>query len=83
MSVKYTDKQIMAINTRNSSILVAAAAGSGKTSVLVERTISMIKDQKKPVNIESLLIVTFTEAAASQMRQRISQALTEEINKPS
>ncbi len=81
MSVKYTDKQIMAINTRNSSILVAAAAGSGKTSVLVERTISMIKDQKKPVNIESLLIVTFTEAAASQMRQRISQALTEEINK--
>lgn len=76
---KWTNAQLDAINARNSNILVNAAAGSGKTAVLVERVIKMITEDGVP--IDKLLIVTFTKAAAAQMRKRIGDALRELIRK--
>lgn len=73
--MKWTDKQLNVINTRDRNILVSAAAGSGKTAVLVERIIRMITDSENPVDIDQLLVVTFTRAAASEMRERIREAL--------
>lgn len=73
--MKWTDKQLDVINTRDRNILVSAAAGSGKTAVLVERIIKMITDKENPVDIDQLLVVTFTRAAASEMRERIREAL--------
>lgn len=64
------------IDLRERNILVSAAAGSGKTAVLVERIIQKITDEKKPIDIDRLLVVTFTKAAAAEMRDRISTALT-------
>ncbi|OYD59129.1 helicase-exonuclease AddAB subunit AddA [Fictibacillus aquaticus] len=78
----WTDDQWLAISARGENILVAAAAGSGKTAVLVERIISMIKD--KHADVDRLLIVTFTNAAAAEMRKRIGEALDQELkNHPS
>lgn len=71
--VKWTNEQLQAINEKNSNILVAAAAGSGKTAVLVERIINKIVNEK--IDIDKLLVVTFTNAAASEMRQRIMEAI--------
>ena len=68
---KWTTEQQAVINLRGSSMLVAAGAGSGKTAVLVERIIQMICDEANPVNIDSLLIVTFTNAAAAEMKERV------------
>lgn len=79
-SVSYTEDQLKAINTHNSDILVSAAAGSGKTAVLVERIINMITDCNNPVDVDSLLVVTFTKAAASEMRERISKSLNNLIS---
>lgn len=73
--MKYTADQQRVIDTRNSNILVSAAAGSGKTAVLVERIIQRIMDKEHPVDIDRLLVVTFTSAAAAQMRERISRAV--------
>ena len=78
--VKFTEEQLEAIKTRNCNLLVAAAAGSGKTAVLVERIINMITDIDNPVNIDKLLVVTFTNAAAAEMRERIGEAITKKIN---
>ena len=64
-ATKWTDEQIQAIETRRCNLLVAAAAGSGKTAVLVARIIRIITDEKNPVDIDKLLVVTFTSAAAS------------------
>lgn len=75
MAVTYTVQQQRVIDTRDCNILVSAAAGSGKTAVLVERIIQKICDENNPVDIDRLLIVTFTSAAASQMRERISKAV--------
>lgn len=69
--MKFTPKQQEVISTRNRNILVSAAAGSGKTSVLVERILSMITEKDHPVDIDRFLIVTFTKAAAAEMRERI------------
>ena len=71
MAINFTPDQQRVIGTRNCNILVSAAAGSGKTAVLVERIIQMITDDSNPVDIDRLLIVTFTSAAAAQMRERI------------
>ena len=79
--MNFTLEQQRVIDTRNSSILVSAAAGSGKTAVLVERIIQMITDELHPVDIDRLLIVTFTSAAAAQMRERISKAVSEHLEK--
>ncbi len=62
----WTKEQQKAIDTRNCNLLVSAAAGSGKTAVLVERIISMITDSKNPIDVDKLLVVTFTNAAADR-----------------
>lgn len=72
---QWTPQQNNAITARGRNILVSAAAGSGKTAVLVERVTQMITDRDNPVDIDSLLIVTFTNAAAAEMRYRISKSL--------
>ena len=64
MGVKWTEEQQKVIQLRNRNILVSAAAGSGKTAVLVERIITMLTEDDPPVDVDKLLIVTFTEAAA-------------------
>lgn len=73
----WSEKQLEAIETRGKNILVAAAAGSGKTSVLVERIIRRLTDEHAPLTIDRLLVVTFTNAAASEMRERIGSSLRE------
>lgn len=73
--VKWTPEQKRAIEERDANILVAAAAGSGKTAVLVERIIQRILDEEEQLNIDEMLIATFTNAAAEEMRQRIGLAL--------
>ncbi len=75
MGFSYTQEQRQVIETENCSLLVSAAAGSGKTAVLVERIVRMVSDPARPVDIDRLLIVTFTNAAAAEMRERISIAL--------
>ncbi|AWK50299.1 helicase-exonuclease AddAB subunit AddA [Clostridium beijerinckii] len=76
---KWTDEQLSAIETRNCNLLVAAAAGSGKTAVLVERIIRIVTNEENPVDIDKLLVVTFTNAAASEMRERIANAISKEL----
>ena len=71
MAKKWTDEQLQCIETRGGTVLVSAAAGSGKTSVLVERVIGLVTDAENPVDIDRLLVVTFTNAAASEMKQRL------------
>lgn len=78
---KWTNEQLQAIETRNCNLLVAAAAGSGKTAVLVERIIRIITNEETPVDIDKLLVVTFTSAAASEMRERIAAAISKELEK--
>ena len=75
MGVKWTKQQQQVIDLRDRNILVSAAAGSGKTAVLVERIITMLTDEEHPVNVDELLIVTFTEAAAGEMKERIRGAI--------
>ncbi|MGF7032013.1 ATP-dependent helicase/nuclease subunit A [Paenibacillus mucilaginosus] len=76
----WTDDQWNAIAIRGHSMLVAAAAGSGKTAVLVERIIRRIADEADPVDVDRLLVATFTKAAAAEMRHRISEALEKALN---
>jgi ATP-dependent helicase/nuclease subunit A len=76
MAQNWTPEQLEAITRRDCSLLVAAGAGAGKTAVLVERIIRKITDSKRPVDIDRLLVVTFTNAAATEMRERIADALT-------
>lgn len=71
----WTPKQLDVINTRDRNILVSAAAGSGKTAVLVERIIKMISDKEHGINIDELLVVTFTKAAAQEMKERVRDAM--------
>ena len=73
--IKWTDNQNKVIDTRNKNILVSAGAGSGKTAVLVERIIKMITDKDNPIDIDQFLIVTFTRAAAAQMKEKIRDRL--------
>lgn len=75
MERKWTPAQKSAIDIRDCNVLVSAAAGSGKTAVLVERIISMITDPDKNIDIDRLVVVTFTKAAAAQMKDKIRKAL--------
>lgn len=75
MPVAFTPEQQNVIDLRERNILVSAAAGSGKTAVLVERIVKMVCDEEKPVDIDRLLVVTFTNAAASEMRERIAAGI--------
>ena len=79
MSKKWTDNQKKAIEARNMQILVSAAAGSGKTSVLTERVKRILCDTENPCAVSEILVVTFTRAAANEMRDRIYKALGDEI----
>ena len=77
--VKWTPMQEKAIKSRSKSLIVSAAAGSGKTAVLVERIINKLCSEENPQKIDRLLVVTFTRAAANEMRERIGKALDERI----
>ena len=77
MAWDWTPQQLNAITSTGGSVLVSAAAGSGKTKVLVERVIRLITSSDNPVDVDRLLVVTFTRDAAAEMKQRISQALAE------
>ncbi len=79
MGIVFSKEQNDVINLRSRNILVSAAAGSGKTTVLVERIIRMISDKEHPVDIDHLLIVTFTKAAAASMREKISEAIAKKL----
>lgn len=79
MSVKWTSEQQKVIDLRNRNILVSAAAGSGKTAVLVERIIRRLTEDDTPTDVDRLLIVTFTEAAAAEMKERISAAIEKKL----
>ena len=79
MSVKWTEEQQAVISLRGKNLLVSAAAGSGKTAVLVERILSLITDPEHPVNLDELLVVTFTRAAAGEMKERIGAALEKKL----
>ena len=74
MDVKWTSEQKKVIDLRDRDILVSAAAGSGKTAVLVERIVNRICVDNPPVDIDRMLVVTFTKAAAAEMRERVSRA---------
>ncbi|MGQ9557563.1 MAG: helicase-exonuclease AddAB subunit AddA [Desulfurispora sp.] len=80
-STVWTGEQKAAINQRGANLLVAAAAGAGKTAVLVERVIQMVLGDDAPVDLDRLLVVTFTDAAAGEMRQRIGAALQERLRR--
>lgn len=73
--ITLTPAQFAAVNTRGSSVLVSAAAGSGKTRVLTERLMSYVTDPENPVDIDSFLIITYTRAAAAELRGRILEEL--------
>lgn len=78
--VAWTSDQQKVIDLRDRNILVSAAAGSGKTAVLVERIIKIISEGENPVDVDKLLIVTFTNAAAAEMRERILQAIEKKLD---
>ena len=79
MSVNWTKEQEQVIRLRNRNILVSAAAGSGKTAVLVQRILEKVMNPRNPVDIDRLLIMTFTRAAAGEMRERIANALEDAL----
>ena len=76
---EWTAEQRQSIEARGGSLLISAAAGSGKTAVLVERIIQLITDEHDPVDVDRLLVVTYTRAAAAELRQRLSVALSEKM----
>lgn len=80
MAVEFTPEQKQAIELHNCNILVSAAAGSGKTAVLSRRIVEMVCREEDPVDVDRLLVVTFTNAAAAEMRERISQAILMRLN---
>ena len=78
---EWTSEQKNAIENRGGSLLVSAAAGSGKTAVLTERVLRRVTDPENPIDITQLLLVTFTKAAASEMRERIAAAIASAVAK--
>lgn len=81
MGVTWTGSQQQVIDLRGCNLLVSAAAGSGKTAVLVERIIQKVLDEEHPVDIDRLLVVTFTKAAAAEMRERVAKAIEEQMTR--
>lgn len=79
MAVTWTSDQQRVIDSRNRNLLVSAAAGSGKTAVLVERIVKMVTGEIHPVDLDRLLVMTFTNAAAAEMRERIGRAITSKL----
>ena len=79
MAIAWTRKQEQVITSRNRNLLVSAAAGSGKTAVLVERIVRMITEGENPLDIDRLLVMTFTNAAAAEMRERVAAAIEKRL----
>lgn len=79
--MNWTEDQKNIIHAKICNLLVSAAAGSGKTAVLVERIIQMISDKEHPINVDELLVVTFTKAAAAQMKEKIAAAIEKMLEK--
>lgn len=79
MSTRWTTEQLRAITARDSNLLVAAGAGAGKTAVLVERIILRLTDSVAPLDVDELLVVTFTNAAAAEMRERVEAAIAAQV----
>ena len=79
MAEKLTPQQKMAVENRGGKLLVSAAAGSGKTKVLVDRLLKYIRDPYDPANIDDFLIITYTKAAAAELRSKIAAKLSEHI----
>ena len=77
--IKWTKEQLDVIQARDCNILVAAAAGSGKTAILTQRIIEILTDDAHPVDIDRILVLTFTRAAAAEMRARISAGLDKKL----
>ncbi|NMA63508.1 MAG: helicase-exonuclease AddAB subunit AddA [Syntrophomonadaceae bacterium] len=80
-AIEWSDEQKDAIDHRGGSLLLSAAAGAGKTAVLVERVITRLTDAVEPVDVDRVLIVTFTNAAAAEMRERIGRELSRQVEK--
>lgn len=80
MADKLTPQQAQAVQDRGGKLLVSAAAGSGKTKVLVDRLLSYLTDQRDSANLDDFLIITYTKAAASELRSKIAARLTERIS---
>ena len=81
MKRNWTEHQLDAITARGGSVIVSAAAGSGKTAVLVERVIRLITDTENGVDADRLLVVTYTRKAAAELKSRLKEALTDCIRK--
>ena len=79
--VHWTSEQRSAIEARGHTLLVSAAAGSGKTAVLVQRILEQVLDPKDPCDVTDFLVVTFTRAAASEMREKMTKAIYEELER--
>ena len=79
MAEKLTPQQQMAVDNRGGKLLVSAAAGSGKTKVLVDRLLKYVNDPVDPANIDEFLIITYTKAAAAELRSKIAVKLSEHI----
>ncbi len=79
MARSWTEKQQQAINTRDRTLLICAAAGSGKTATLTERVITSILDEENPLSVSELLVVTFTNAAALELRERITKRVSDAL----
>ena len=79
MADKLTPQQAQAVQDRGGKLLVSAAAGSGKTKVLIDRILSYLKDPVNPANIDDFLIITYTKAAAAELRSKIAAKLNAEI----
>ena len=78
-AVNWTREQSRVIESRGKNLLVSAAAGSGKTAVLVQRIIRMVTEGENPAGIDELLVMTFTNAAAAEMRERIAAAIEQRL----
>ena len=79
MATKWTDQQKQAINTCGKTLLVSAAAGSGKTATLTERIVTKLTAEKNPASISKMLIVTFTRLSAADLKRKISNAISEKL----
>ena len=81
MAEKLTIQQDQAVENRGGKLLVSAAAGSGKTKVLVDRLLSYLMDENDPANLDEFLIITYTKAAAAELRGKIAAKLSEHLSK--
>ena len=81
MSKNWTNKQKEAIEARGKTLLISAAAGSGKTATLTERIVRKITDENAPASIDKMLIVTFTRMSAADLKRKLSSAISDELAK--